>query len=78
LLFNIKIEAIMDQGFPDLWAHAMIAATVITVCAAELALRKGKRKVWMKRKFQRRQARGSYELLLRELRDEDPESYFRI
>ena len=49
LLFNV-IDTIMDHGLSDLWTPAVIAATVITVCAAELALSKGKRKVWVKAK----------------------------
>ena len=39
------------------------------------AMQKEKRKVWVKRTFQRRQSKGSYSSLLRELRDEDPHSF---
>lgn len=59
----------------DLWVAAEFAVTIIRICANEIALRKDRRKVWVKRPFQHRQSKGSYQHLLRELRDEDPDSF---
>jgi hypothetical protein len=64
-----------DPDIEDLWVAAQVAAIVVTIFTTELAIRKGKRKVWVKRMFQRRQSKGSYPILLRELRDEDPDSF---
>ena len=67
---------IMDHEDDDvLWSAAAVTVTLVSVCAAELAMQKEKRKVWVKRMFQRRQSKGSYSSLLRELRDEDPSGY---
>ena len=55
-----------------IWSTAAVAVTVITVCSTELSVKKNKRKVWVKRLFQRRQSKGFYEMLLRGL--EDPEN----
>jgi hypothetical protein len=66
---------IMDYEEEDLLSAAAVAVTIVSVCAAELATQKGKRKIWVKRLFQRRQSKGSYSSLLRELRDEDPYSF---
>ena len=66
------MENIADKD-EDLWSAAAVAVTVITVCATALSVKKKKRKVWVKRLFQRRQSKGSYEMLLRELKDEDPD-----
>ena len=66
----------MDHEDDDvLWSAAAVTVTLVSVCAAELAMQKEKRKVWVKRMFQRRQSKGSYSSLLRELRDEDPHSF---
>ena len=35
----------------DLWSAAAVALAVVNVSAVELALHKGKRKVWVKRLF---------------------------
>jgi len=54
----------------------VVVTIIISVCAAtELLLKKSKRKVWFKRLFQRRQSKVSYDMLLRELKDEDPNSF---
>jgi hypothetical protein len=72
------MENISDDDGDDILRTtvAAVAVTVIaSVCATEVILKKGKRKVWVKRLFQRRQSKGSYEMLLRELKDEDPDSF---
>ena len=59
-----------------IYSTAAEAVTVITVCATELSVKKNKRKVWVKRLFQRRQSKGLYEMLLRGLKDEDSEKTY--
>lgn len=54
-------------------SSAAVVAAVIAICAAELNRRK--RRIWVRKLYQRRQALGCYPTLLRELRDEDPESF---
>ena len=64
-----------------IWSTAAEAVTAITVCATELSVKKNKRKVWVESVFQRRQSKGSCEMLLRGLNDEDPDlfrSYLRM
>ena len=68
------MEIIADED-DFIWCTAVEAVTVITVCATELSMKKNKRKVWVESEFQRRQSKGSYEMLLRELKDEDPDSF---
>ena len=68
------MENIADED-DFMWSTAAEAVTVITVCATELSVKKNKRKVWVKRLFQRRQSKCSYEMLLRGLNDEDPDSF---
>ena len=49
----------MDHEDDDvLWSAAAVTVTLVSVCAAELAMQKEKRKVWVKRMFQRRQSKG--------------------
>ena len=47
------MENIADED-DFIWSTAAVAVTVITVCATELSVKKNKRKVWVKRLFQRR------------------------
>jgi len=59
-----------------LLAAAGVVASLVTVTAAHSRRRRSRpRRAWMRCLFQRRQSRGTCEVLLRELRDEDPELF---
>jgi len=59
-----------------LLAAAGVVASLVTVTAAHSRRRRSRpRKTWMRCRFQRRQSRGTCEVLVRELRDEDPELF---
>jgi len=59
-----------------LLADAGAVASLVTVTAAHSRRRRSRpRRTWMRCLFQRRQSRGTCEVLVRELSDEDPELF---
>ena len=57
--------------YNELWSVTAVASSVLIACAGQLIVRRRKRKLWVKRLYQRRKSRGCYPLLIQELRLED-------